>query len=124
MLQTLRDLWPWKPIKNCPGRYVVSKVGDGISPERVVETLLAKQRESQLGEDHMVRWRRFKRDSDHDDVFIAVFLDRTGGGLITFCKTKGVGESFVHTLNEPDGLVRKCKALGYEEVLSPSGESA
>lgn len=114
ILTALRELWPWKEIRNCPGRYVVSKCGDDIPPERLLELL----REKVEGKGPFnVKAKRFVREPEKDDVFVAAFLDQEGGGLITFCK-KAPNKGFVHTLNEPEGLERKLLGLGYyEEIL-------
>ena len=105
MLQRLRDIWPWHEIRGCPGRFIVSKQGDDIPPERVLQLIQADL--SLVRQHHFVR-------VDKDDVFVAVFLDASGGGLITFCKN---GSKFVHTLNEPEGLARKLNGLGYYHML-------
>jgi hypothetical protein len=109
LLQKLRELWSWHEIRGCPGRFVVSKQGDRIPPE----TLLAM-----LDQDWKLhsRFELFSRDKQ-DSVFVAVFLDDLGGGLITFCKQNG---SYVHTLNEPSGLERKLKGLGFAHLLLSS----
>jgi hypothetical protein len=114
MLQRLRDLWSWHEIRGCPGRFIVSKLGDDVPPEFIIQRLISA---SSSGEEHSsVRTAKFPR-TDQDDVFVAVFLDESGGGLITFCKRDG---HFVHTLNEPNGLERKLKGLGLEHMLTDS----
>src|SRR5438309_364776 len=98
MLQRLRELWQWHEIRGCPGRFVVSRVGDHVAPETLL-TMLADGRDLSI----LARCERFDRGAK-DDVFVAVFLDETPpGGLITFCKKDG---SYVHTFNEPSGLER------------------
>lgn len=115
MLQRLRDLWPWHEIRGCPGRFIVSKIGDEIPPEELIKRIMFETHGPiDNNEQSLVRMKRFERQ-DQDDVFVAVFLDETGGGLITFCKKNG---SFVHTLNEPSGLMRKLEGLGFASMLA------
>ena len=110
MLDRLRGLYKWEPIKNCPGRYIVKKSADHVTPDE----LLAK---IQTVESNIAK-STFQRENQ-DDVFVAIFLDEPGGGLITFIK-KDKG-SFVHTLNEKSGLVRKLNGLGYSKFLKENG---
>jgi hypothetical protein len=72
------------------------------------EAILAK-----LPNVHDIQTRNVTRENK-DDVFVAIFRDNGGGGLITFCKGDG---SFVHTLNEPHGLERKLKGLGLQYLV-------
>jgi len=115
LLERLRELWPWHEIRGCPGRFVVSKVGDHVPPEQLLVKICEKEN---LDRTVMVRSRTFKHSHAGDDVFVAVFLDAGrpphGGGLITYCKKNG---SFVHTMNEPQGLERKLTAMGFEYIL-------
>lgn len=103
LLDKLRALFPWEPIKNCPGRYVVRQLGDELAPQDLLVQICS--------EDGEYRSQLFLRPGQ-DDVFVAVFHD--GGGLITFCKPE---RRFVHTLNEPHGLERKLWGLGLQHML-------
>ena len=110
LLQKLRERWNWHEIRGCPGRFVVSKTGDTVSPEVLLDSIVEGRDASKL-----VRRERIVRDPPQDDVFVAIFLDsQPPGGLITFCKRDG---TFVHTFNEPSGLDRKLRAMGYGYLL-------
>ena len=37
-LQRLWDKYPWRPVKDQPGRYSMKRVGDGIPPQALVES--------------------------------------------------------------------------------------
>jgi hypothetical protein len=106
MLQSLRDLFPWEPIKNCPGRFVVRKLGDQTSPQEILDKI--------QGGEHQVIHFVNRKSHGFDNLCVVVFNDETGGGLITFCKDT----SFVHTLNEPSGLERKLRGLGLSSLLT------
>ncbi|KAH9246682.1 hypothetical protein BASA81_015731 [Batrachochytrium salamandrivorans] len=108
LLDKLRALFPWEPIKNCPGRFVVRKLGDELSPQDLLLQISPND-----GEGKEYRSQLFIRPGQ-DDVFVAVFHEG-GGGLITFCKPD---KRFVHTLNEPHGLERKLWGLGLQEMLA------
>jgi hypothetical protein len=108
MLERLRTKFDWEPIKDCPGRYIVRKSIDNVTPEAILQLVNV--------DNDRVKTRLYQRENQ-DDVFVAVFCDQTGGGIITFCKPTG---SFVHTMNEPDGLVRKLRGLGFPELLEIS----
>jgi len=109
-LQKLWDLFVWREIRNCPGRYVCSSQHlKEISPRELVKMI-----------------------SDHDDVLVEFGIDskdhitlcrfRDGGGLLTYTKpnvpdgppTEFSRNLFVHTLNTESGLIRKVDALKIE----------
>lgn len=82
----------WKPIANCPGRFVLRNapanltfcdlIGEGVA---VIE---------------------FRVESARDIVLVARFK---GGGLISYRREDG---SCLHTLNTDEGLRRKLAQLG------------
>ena len=82
----------WKPIRGCPGRYVLRGGLSGLHPSALA------------GEDAEVR--------EHstalaDDPVLVIEFD--GGGLISY---RNVAGGFVHTLNTTEGLRRKLEQLG------------
>ena len=105
-----RDVWaaaPWRPIRNCPGRFVTSALSDltieqvrgraGIDEDAWVRLELPRLAEAQA-----------RAGRDAVDVTLFQSDIGSGGGLITYVKV----DSFVHTLNTPSGLARKLWALG------------
>jgi hypothetical protein len=87
----LLERWDWKPIRHCPGRFILSAAKSNLCPEEL------------LGEPVYVRV--YRVDAAKDTVLV-VTLD--GGGLISYKKHDG---SFVHTLNTPEGFQRKLLQL-------------
>lgn len=88
-LATVAELaarWPWRPIRGCPGRQVLSAPGVGL--------------EALLGPAPVVAW-----GTGRDP---AVVQPLAGGGLICWMGLGGL----VHTLGDEDGFARKCRALG------------
>jgi hypothetical protein len=92
----LLESWDWKPIRNCPGRLILSGMQDNLSPEQ----LLGEPREVGV----------YQVDAAKDTVLV-VTLDE--GGLISYKKPDG---SFVHTLNTPEGFRRKLRQLGIDST--------
>ena len=90
MLATLE----WKPIPNCPGRYVLVKPERSLAPEQ-----LAQVSHSPL---------KFRVEGARDAVWV-LFLE--GGGLISYQHQDG---SYHHTLNTEAGLRRKLAQLGID----------
>lgn len=88
----LQQAWPWKPIRNCPGRFVLATGDTTLS----FETL--------LGRTHRVH--EFRSDRARDRVLVVPLDD---GGLISYAREDG---SVVHTLNTPEGFARKLADLG------------
>jgi hypothetical protein len=88
----LRQRWPWKPIANCPGRYVLTGGGTDLSPGQV------------LGCDARVR--EFQTPHARDTVLVVVC---EGWGLISYRRIDG---TYCHTLNTNEGLARKMDQLG------------
>ena len=83
--------WNWKPIRNCPGRFVLSGVRSDLPPENVVGP------EAELFE--------FDVEAARDKVLVSR-LDE--GGLISYKRADG---TYLHTLNSADGFSRKMLQL-------------
>jgi len=96
---TFADLFEtlsWKPIKNCPGRYVLQ----GANSNRLrVEELTGCELEVSA---HNVSTAR--------DLVLVAALDG-GGGIISYQREDG---SLLHTLNTPEGFQRKLRQLGID----------
>jgi hypothetical protein len=96
-MMTFDDLmanWRWKPIRNCPGRYVMCASSAGLSPENL------------LGFD--IELRIFQVAAARDIVVVA---DLSDGGLISYKRADG---TYLHTLNTAEGFERKLLSLGIE----------
>ncbi len=93
--RSVRELlasWPWRPIRHCPGRFVLAG-----GPRRLTVEELAGEGVGVL---------RVTVPGLRDGVAVA-FLE--GGGLIAYEREDGTA---VHTLNTPEGMARKLDALG------------
>jgi hypothetical protein len=99
----LNTRWHWKPIPNCPGRFVLSASPSQLTPEDL------------LGPGVAVR--ELHIDTARDTVIIAALAD---GGLISYRRADG---RYVHTLNTPDGFARKLLALGIPIPSQPDAPS-
>ncbi len=84
----------WKPIRNCPGRFVLRKASNALSPADI------------LGEEGQTS--EHKTLAARDAVLVAKL---SGGGLISYKREDG---TFVHTLNTTEGFERKLLQLGIE----------
>ena len=91
MLELLRAAWDWRPIPNCPGRFVLS------APLNLLPRDLVGPDVS-LGE--------FTVRAARDVVVVGRFDD---GGLISYKRANG---TYVHTLNTVEGFERKLTQLG------------
>jgi hypothetical protein len=83
----------WKPIPNCPGRYVLSTKSI-VPPEQL------------LGADAKVR--TFRVRTAKDPVLVARLDD---GGMISYLRAD---DTYVHTLNTVQGFHRKLSNLGID----------
>jgi hypothetical protein len=81
--------WPWKPIPNCPGRFVLPP--SSLTPQQLLQDDAPLPR---------------RRAAAARDPVITAAIDN--GGLITYCKPDG---RYVHTLNTPEGFERKLAEL-------------
>jgi hypothetical protein len=84
----------WKPIKNCPGRYVLQGAKSNLLR---VEELAGCELEVSA----------HKVSAARDLVLVAALA--CGGGIISYQREDG---SFLHTLNTPEGFHRKLRQLG------------
>jgi hypothetical protein len=91
--QLFRELC-WKPIRNCPGRYLLPTAQGNLSLTDV------------LGAEHGVSGHRVA--GARDVVWVARL---EGGGLISYGRADA---SYLHTLNTDEGFARKLRELGIE----------
>ena len=91
-VQELLAAHKWKPIPNCPGRYVLVKPEPMTSPESLAEANSAPV--------------EFNVKAANDAVLVLVL---EGGGLITYRRPDG---SYFHTINDEAGFKRKLEQLG------------
>jgi hypothetical protein len=82
----------WRPIPNCPGRYVLVKPEPTIPPAQLAQI-------ENVSIEYQVKAAR--------DVVLVLPLE--GGGLITYQHADG---TFLHTLNDEAGFKRKLAQLG------------
>lgn len=86
--------WPFRPIPDCPGRFVLRGRFSHLSPEAIVGTVLPTV--------------EYLPTATPDRVVVTEFDD---GALLTFIKPNG---DHVHTLNTLEGLQRRLRGLGIE----------
>jgi hypothetical protein len=91
-VQELLAAYQWKPVRNCPGRYVLEKPQPAISPGQLAQVSCAP------AEFHVQAAK---------DMVLVMPLD--GGGLITYRRADG---TYFHTLNIEFGFERKLAQLG------------
>jgi hypothetical protein len=84
--------WNWKPMRRCPGRFLLAGLRRDLSPEAL------------LGPDAEIF--EFDVETARDKVVVAQ-LDR--GGLISYKRADG---TYLHTLNSAEGFSRKMLQLG------------
>jgi hypothetical protein len=84
--------WCCRPIRNCPGRYILS----GLPPNLAPEDLLGPGIKTEV---YRVKQAR--------DTVVVTRLDK--GGLITYKRGDG---TYLHTLNNEEGYKRKLLDLG------------
>ena len=90
----LMERWTWKPIPNCPGRFVLADGGKGVMV-----------RPQDLGGAETVFFTY--RVAGARDAVVVGRLDT--GGLISYQRRDG---TYVHTLNTPGGFNRNLQHLG------------
>ena len=81
----------WRPIPNCPGRYVLAAGPVATPPQDMVPGANAHPEQVSAGA--------------RDPVIVTLCED---GGLISYRRADG---TFLHTLNTRDGLERKLRQL-------------
>ena len=84
----------WRPIRNCPGRYVLAMDVYSGPPAQLAPACAARE---------------YCVDRVPDAVAVVRFSD---GGLISYRKPDG---RYLHTLNTAEGLARKLGELGISE---------
>jgi hypothetical protein len=90
--EELRTHWPWRPIRNCPGRLVLPRLEHPVSFEMLLGMPCSPQAfSSQMANDRVLVW------------------PLPDGGLITYEQPDG---RLIHTLNTPAGFSRKLGQLG------------
>ena len=87
----------WKPIRNCPGRFLMIGGRSEIPVEKIAESA-----------NPVVE---ISTESVPDRVFKMEFAD--GGGIISYVKDDG---RFIHTLNTKEGFERKLEQLKSETI--------
>lgn len=92
MFAELKSRWRWRPIPNCPGRFVFSLGPTTLPPAEIASPAI-------LFTEHAVSTAR-------DPIVIGKFDD---GGLISYRKPDG---TYLHTLNSREGFERKLQQLG------------
>jgi hypothetical protein len=90
--QSLLDKWTWRPIRNCPGRFVLDHDFGSLDLAGLTGERLAV--------------REFTVETARDTVLVAAI---DGGGIISYRRADG---SYLHTLNTADGFARKLAVLG------------
>ena len=95
---TLKAKWSWKPIRNCPGRYVLYEASAKLSPEELIGS--------------EVKLKPYCVSGAKDRVVVAALDD---GGLISYQRAD---RTYVHTLNTAEGFERKLRSLGIDLSLS------
>ncbi|HYU80118.1 MAG TPA: hypothetical protein VEK56_14110 [Vicinamibacterales bacterium] len=86
--------WTWKPIRNCPGRFVLVDPDPALSVPMLAGEPLAVT--------------EFTVPAARDTVVVSAF---DGGGLISYRRSDG---TYLHTLNTREGFARKLAVLGIE----------
>ena len=87
----LWDHWTWRPIRNCPGRFVLSRPDYLISFEILLGYSCFPQ--------------RYNSPMAKDPVSV---ISLENGGLISYQQPNG---RLIHTLNTPEGFARKLRQL-------------
>lgn len=88
----IRTKWSLRPIRNCPGRFVIRTSVAALSPQELLGT------EAKVHTFHIAAAR---------DTVMVIPLDE--GGLISYQRTDG---TYLHTLNTAEGFERKLLDLG------------
>ena len=107
MKTTFKEIWarwPWRLIRNCPGRFILPWTEQSIPFENLLGLSCVPQ--------------VFASPVAKDPVLVVPLED---GGLISYRQPDG---RLIHTLNTPEGFSRKLQQLGIAlpEVNAPSPE--
>ncbi len=84
--------WRWRPIRNCPGRFVLVGAGRVLTPDELLQAAATSY--------------EFDVETARDRV---VIVPLARGGLISYKRTDG---TYLHTLNDAEGFARKLGELG------------
>ena len=87
----LWDHWTWRPIRNCPGRFVIPRTDHLVSFEILLGYSCSPQ--------------TYKSPMAKDPVSV---IPLENGGLISYQQPDG---RLIHTLNTPEGFARKLRQL-------------
>ena len=90
----LSTTWQLRPIRNCPGRFILHTGSIELPPRDLLES------ETEIP--------AFRVSAAKDTVLVARI---EGGGLISYRRADG---SYLHTLNTLAGFERKLRDLGIE----------
>jgi hypothetical protein len=88
----LMSAWRWRPIANCPGRFVLMSGPTDMTPRDLVGAAAG--------------FEEFRVATARDVVVVARFDD---GGIISYRRANG---AYLHTLNTGEGFERKLAQLG------------
>jgi hypothetical protein len=91
--EDLRERFPWRPLRGCPGRYVMAGAARAASPRELFGPLAFHETSSARAPDRII------------------VAEVEGGGIISYAKPDG---TFVHTLGDSAGFRRKLAALGLQ----------
>lgn len=94
MFEMLSQRWRLRPIRNCPGRYVLADAPPALDPAALLEGRVAT--------------RSFHSPLARDLILVAYFGP---GGLISYRRADG---GYLHTLNTEEGFWRKLDQLGID----------
>ena len=92
--EQLASRWELRPIRNCPGRFIIHTAAPELTPREL------------LGTD--IEIHTFNLSSARDTVLAARF---EGGGLISYRHKDG---KYLHTLNTDEAFARKLLDLGIQ----------
>ena len=90
----LANRWELRPIRNCPGRFIIHTAAAELTPQELIGSEAAVQ--------------TFRVTAARDTVLVARL---EGGGLISYRRADG---KHLHTLNTDEGFERKLVDLGIE----------
>jgi hypothetical protein len=94
MFELLSERWRLRPIRNCPGRYVLADAPPTLGPAALLEGRVPSH--------------SFHSPAVRDLILVAYFGP---GGLISYQRADG---GYLHTLNTEEGFWRKIRQLGID----------
>ena len=99
----LKNRWGWKPMRGCPGRYILPGTEFNGSPCDLLRA------QTKLDE--------FRVGAAEDPVVVARLAQ--GGGLISYRRPDS---TYIHTLNTEEGFRRKLDQLGIRFEPTAEGD--